>query len=102
MICPRCNANIEIGQWPFCPHSQANNLPAIHTERAIVWHNPSTGEYRIPGRADRPINPKYKAAGFTERMEITSMSAFEKRTGLIHEASNYNNSGRVERDTGAE
>lgn len=60
-------------------------------ERVKVLTNPRTGETRVEGRTDRPIHPKYHAAGFTERQELSTIPAirrFEKQKGLAHEASN--------------
>lgn len=58
-------------------------------ERAVVYVNPLTGERRTPPRADQPMPEVYARQGF-ERQEIMSMSAFEKQTGLVHEATNFN------------
>lgn len=113
MICPSCGHDPVIGEWPFDCRGRGHELSrsfsagvSVHTsEQAIVYRNPETNEFRVPGRADRPIHPKYQAAGFTERVALTSGSEvrkFEKSTGLIHESSNYDSgSGRAERDTGS-
>lgn len=113
MICQDCGKNLGIGEWPF-PCNGMGHEPgtfwtgdaAVHaSERAVIYHNPQTGETRIPGRADRPIHPKYKAAGFTERLELANLGdvrRYEKATGKIHEATNYDSgSGASERDTGS-
>jgi len=39
-------------------------------------------------RNDQPMPEVYARQGF-ERVEIMSMSKFEKETGLVHEASNF-------------
>lgn len=59
------------------------------SERAVVYENPRTGEMRTPPRADAPMPEVYARQGY-ERREIMSMSAFEKETGKIHEATNFN------------
>jgi hypothetical protein len=76
--CSRCGFN------RFQPNAQ------IHaSDRAVIYYNPATGEHRTPPRADLPIPEVYKNQGF-ERKEIMSMIAYEKETGIIHEASNFN------------
>lgn len=75
----------------------------IRWGKAMVLRNPRTGEVRVPGRTDRAINPKHIQQGFTEQVTIDSgrdMINFEKKTGLVHEDSSYNNSGLAEKDTG--
>lgn len=79
-------------------------MAGIHeSERAIVFRNPQTGEVRIPGRADRPMHPKYAAAGFVreELPHLSDVRKLEKEKGLVHEATNYDNSSAEHRDTNA-
>ena len=73
------------------------------SERVVVYEGP-TGDIKIPGRGDRPIHPKYAAEGYVRRelTSITDVRNVEKRTGLIHERSNYDlHSARADRDTGS-
>jgi len=108
MNCPDCGHELAIGDWPFrCwgvgdhdvrfQHSTAG----IHeSEKCHVLHNPRTGEIRVPGRADRPIHPKYAAAGF-EKVEMHPRDV-ERRTGRVSEVLNYDkNSARADRDVGS-
>jgi hypothetical protein len=113
MICPSCGRDPLLGEWPFDCKGHGHTLSRsfssgskVHSsERAVIYRNPQTGEVRVPGRADRPIHPKYQAAGFTERVELDSgpkIRKFEKETGLIHESSNYDSgSATAEHDTGS-
>lgn len=109
MICPDCKRLLGIGDWPFpCRGRGHDTKPrdaSIHArERVQLLVNPQTGETRVEGRVDRPIHAKYQAAGFTERRELTTLAEvrrYEKERGMVHEASNYDNSGRQERDTGS-
>jgi hypothetical protein len=55
----------------------------------VVFYNPATGEHRTPARADTPLSSSYAAAGF-ERREIMNMTAWEKESGTVHEATNFN------------
>jgi hypothetical protein len=66
----------------------ARNVQVHSSEKAVVFWNPSTGERRVPARADQPIPEVYRAQGF-ERREIESMIQYERQTGTVHEASNF-------------
>ena len=106
MYCPDCLHAILIGEWPWpchgtADHSLSRPLHAnVHSsERCYVLENPKTKEIRVPGRADRPIHPKYTAAGFVKR-EMHPREV-ERRTGMVSEVMNYDrNSARADRDTG--
>lgn len=111
MICPDCNLPITIGMWPFDCKGRGHVVGSFFTgdsnihssQQVVVYRNPQTGETRIPGRADTPMHPKYAAAGY-QRETIdthTGIKQLEKSKGVIHEAGNYDNSGRAERDTGS-
>lgn len=112
--CPDCSTPYRIGIWNFpCKGSGDHALGsfykgdhAIHpSERVKLLYNPTTGETRAPGRADRPIHEKYIAAGFTQYKDLEThqeIRQYEKEKGVIHESSNYNqNSVQAERDTGS-
>ena len=103
--CGHCRKELQIGDYPYCPHDpvEPRNASVHASERVVVNVNPQTGEVRIPGRADRAIDPKYAAAGYV-RQELNTLAEvrkLEKRHGLVHEASNFDNSGRAERETGS-
>lgn len=112
--CPDCRIEYVPGIWCFpCGGTGDHVLGAffrgdhnIHpSERVVLFRNPQTGETRIPGRADRDIHPKYRAAGFTERVALEThgeIRKLEKEKGLIHESSHYvGNSSQATKDTGA-
>ena len=113
--CPNCGIMYRIGIWCFpCDGSGDHALGpfykgdhAIHpSERVTLFRNPNTGETRIPGRADRDIHPKYRAAGFTERVTLEQHSdirKLEKEKGILHESSNYSTHDSVQaaKDTGS-
>jgi hypothetical protein len=111
MICSDCGKHFEVGDWPFpCaglghePGSFWTGDAQVHTTEKVVVYQDGQGNIRVPGRGDRPIHPKLAAAGF-ERRELNSISQVrevEKKTGLIHERSNYDlHSARADRDTGS-
>jgi hypothetical protein len=112
--CPDCGERYRIGIWNFrCQGTGDHKLGPHYTgdhnihpsERVVMWRNPQTGETRIPGRADRDIHPKYKAAGFTERVALEThqeVRKLEKEKGLVHESSHYDsNSSKAAKDTGS-
>lgn len=111
MICTDCGKHLDIGDWPF-PCAGLGHEPgsfwlgpaAVHAgEKVVIYENPATGEIRIPGRGDRPIHPKLAAAGYERKVldTVADVRRVEQKTGLIHESSNYDNSGTAERDTGS-
>lgn len=72
-----------------CAHDRIERHAQVHpSERAVVFRHPVTGEIRNPGRADAPMPAEYAAQGY-ERHEIMNMTAYEKSTGQVHEASNF-------------
>lgn len=64
------------------------NAQVASSERAVVYLNPATGERKTPPRADQLLPEIYARQGF-ERHEIMSMTAYEKETGVVHEATNF-------------
>lgn len=112
--CPNCGIEYCTGIWNFpCKIKGDHTLGAFYrgdsnihsSERVTLYRNPHTGETRIPGRADRDIHPKYKAAGFTERVQLEThqqVRALEKEKGLVHESSHFDSgSATAEHDTGS-
>ena len=67
------------------------------SERAVVYYNPATGEHRTPARADVPMPEVYQRQGF-ERRELLSMLSWEKESGVVHEATNFNAGNEPETD----
>jgi hypothetical protein len=59
------------------------------SERAVVYYHPETGQHVTPARADQPIPEVYSRQGF-ERREIMSMTQWERESGSVHEATNFN------------
>jgi hypothetical protein len=64
------------------------------SERAVVYYNPVTGEHKTPPRADMPMPKVYERQGF-ERKEIMRMTDWERESGSIHEATNYNGGNEI-------
>jgi len=99
-ICGNCRS-MHPGSVPSCPKCGLSRRELRHSTKAVVYRNPATGEHRTPARSDVPMPEVYACQGFV-REEIDNMSAFERETGLVHEASNYNQGGATaERDLAA-
>jgi hypothetical protein len=106
-MCPDCGKHYDIGDWPYpCAGlghdgSLCKGDAQIHSSEKVVVYE-RDGQIRIPGRADRPMHPKYKAEGW-ERRELNTVADIrrvEKLTGTIHERSQYDkNSAAADRDT---
>lgn len=98
-ICGLCKTeNRRSHTCSKCGTSRRERHAAVHSsERAIVFRNPRTGEVRFPATTDQPMALQYQAAGF-ERVSIQHMTKFERDTGRVHEASNYDSNGHAERD----
>jgi hypothetical protein len=71
VICSSCNHEMEIGDYPFCPHE------SIYVQNSqgfdpVVIHKDAQGNVRFPGSANAPCPP-----GF-QRVELTNVSQIRK------------------------
>jgi hypothetical protein len=83
---------MESARCTHCGKKWRSRDAGVHSsEKTIVYLNPQTGERRTPARADQPMPEVYRRQGF-ERVEISSMTSFERETGLVHEASTFGTS----------
>ncbi len=89
-LCPASHRNPGDARFCLdCGHDRIEKHAQVAAaERSVVYVNPLTGEHKTPPRADQPIPDVYARQGF-ERREITSMVAWEKESGSIHEASSF-------------
>jgi hypothetical protein len=72
-----------------CGATRRERHAQVHaSERAVIYQHPLTGERKTPPRADQPMPLEYARQGF-ERREILNMGAYERETGLVHEATNF-------------
>lgn len=88
--CPQGHKNTPASRdCGFCHHPRIERHAQVHaSERAVIYRHPLTGEHRTPPRADLPMPAVYERQGFV-REEILNMIAYEKSTGVVHEASNF-------------
>jgi hypothetical protein len=94
-----CCRRLHPGIVRVCPVCGTPRSQLRHSAKAVVYRHPGTNEVRYPPRNDMAMPAVYAREGFV-REEIGSMSAFERDTGRVHEASNYSpSSGLLERDT---
>ena len=109
MTCPDCGKEYAIGDWPLpckgAGHEMQFHDAQIHaSQKVVVYENQHNGDIRIPGRTDRPMHPKYEAAGYRRKTidSIGGVREVERKTGLQSEILNYDaNSARADRDSGA-
>jgi len=93
MKCDKCGDELEIGMWPWCPHSWVKpQHHGIHErERAVVWKHPITGHVVYPGRNDVPMPERYAKVGYC-RHELGSIQAIhkhEKTYGVSSEIAHF-------------
>ena len=58
--CSKCGHEIEIGQYPFCPHGETNTRYAQSFDPIVLHQDPTTGKYSVPMRTDDPVPDGYK------------------------------------------
>lgn len=107
-ICPDCGKHFEVGDWPFGCAGLGHQVgpfwlgdAEVHTsEKTYADVHPVTGDQKIPGRFDRPMNAKLSAAGYERReLRLSEVRQLEKK-GLVSEKLNYNSNGSAEKALG--
>ena len=82
MTCPDCNQELQIGDWPYCPHGSTRPEYALRFD-PIVVHQAADGSYRFPMAADAPVPPGYQKVELTTRRQVEalehSVNARERR-----------------------
>jgi hypothetical protein len=56
--CSQCGAELQIGDFPFCPHGSIYAQTAQHFD-PIVVHQAPDGSYSFPASVDAPVRPGY-------------------------------------------
>ena len=54
MTCNACKKDINLGDWPYCPHESVFNLTARRFD-PIVVHRDAAGNVRFPASTDAPV-----------------------------------------------
>jgi len=57
--CVHCGHELQIGDYPFCPHGSIYPERAQHFE-PIVVHVSGDGQYRFPAATDAPVPSGYR------------------------------------------
>jgi ElaB/YqjD/DUF883 family membrane-anchored ribosome-binding protein len=57
--CVRCGHELQIGDYPFCPHGSIFTQFAQHFD-PIVLHQAADGSYSFPASVDAPVRPGYR------------------------------------------
>lgn len=70
--CSTCGKELEIGDYPFCPHESIYGQQAQRFDPIVLHRDPSTGEYSVPGRSNDPVPAGY------EKVEITNIRQADK------------------------
>ena len=75
--CGECGAELQIGDWPYCPHGSIHEQNAQHFD-PIVVHRDADGAYSFPASVDAPIRPGY------ERVEIRTLREADRLTREVN------------------
>ncbi len=77
MNCPNCNHDIQIGDYPFCPH---DSIYPAHAQpfSPIIVHQNADGSYSFPASADTP------ARAGQQRIEIRTIQEADRITREVN------------------
>jgi len=73
MKCDNCAQELQIGDWPFCPHG-STTMTSSFTDKPIVVYKDGSGNVQFPGRADEKLPKRLAKLGF-EKVEMTPHEA---------------------------
>lgn len=89
--CGSCGQELEIGDFPFCPHGSVFERNANFSP--IVIHQDAEGNVSFPGRSDVPPRPGYQRVELNTTAEVR---AFERQYNQRMRAEHY--AGREEKE----
>lgn len=72
VTCSSCGKEMEIGDYPFCPHESIYHQNSLHFDPIVLHRDPTSGEYSVPAHNRDPTPAGY------ERIEITNMRDADK------------------------
>jgi hypothetical protein len=64
-ICPDCGREVEIGEFPFCPHGFVAERNAQAFDPSVVWVSDTDGHFSYPGMANEPCPEGYHPLALT-------------------------------------
>jgi hypothetical protein len=94
--CPACSHEIEIGQWPHCPHEWISERHARRFDPIVVWQsNSDASKFSFPGQAGEAVPEGYhkieisdlrQADQFVSRMNAIERARMEQTRDLNYQA----------------
>ncbi len=72
--CEKCGHELQIGEWPYCPHFSVNGSFAAGFEPVVV-HRDATGNIRFPGNTNAPIPEGYQKVELRTVNEVRRFEA---------------------------
>lgn len=84
MTCSACGCELEIGDWPYCPHGALYERSARRFSPIVVWKSNSDPEkFSFPGQADEAVPDGYHRVEITNLREadqfVARFNAIERR-----------------------
>lgn len=90
VICTACGHELEIGDYPFCPHGSIYEQNAQHFDPIVFHKDVTTGEYSVPMHASDPAPPGHMT------VEIRNMREADRVVKEINSRSRSEASDRRE------
>lgn len=102
--CPDCGAPMD-RRWDISrrPIGVAKNTTVHPRERAVVWHNPKTGQTAYPPQNDVPMPERYERQGY-QRVEfdgLRKLDRFCRENKVSNEGVEFDRNGIADRVPGA-
>lgn len=72
-VCEKCGAELEIGQWPFCPHPKDHHFDTTHFEEYWSKHLDAKGPVRISSW--RQLDREMKKRGLAHLSDFPATDA---------------------------
>jgi hypothetical protein len=94
MNCSECGREIEIGDWPYCPHGALHEVHAQRFDPIVVWaSNSDPDKFSFPGQANERCPPEYHRVEITNLREadrfVSRMNAIERAKAEASRDLNY-------------
>lgn len=80
ITCSACGAELEIGDYPFCPHGSVFQGNARGFDPIVVWEsNAEPGKFSFPGQSGERVPEGY------HKIEITNMRQADRFVGRMND-----------------
>lgn len=78
--CNQCGMNVEIGDWPYCPHGSVFHNEAKRFDPIVVWQsNTDSEKYSFPGQPNERVPEGY------HKVEIANMRQADQFTSRMND-----------------